>query len=99
MPPRLVTILEGEGLVNDATALVLMRTAIAAIAASVSFAGALGDFAFAVVVGVAVGAVIGVVSVWVRSRIQDQPVLTAAISFVVPFLAFIPAEERCTRPA
>lgn len=93
LPPRLVTILEGEGLVNDATALVLMRTAIAAIAASVSFASALGDFAFAVVVGVAVGAVVGVLSVWVRSRIQDQPVLTTAISFVVPFLAFIPAEE------
>jgi CPA1 family monovalent cation:H+ antiporter len=93
LPPRLVTILEGEGLVNDATALVLMRTAIAAVAASVSFASALGDFAFAVVVGVVVGAVVGVVSVWVRSRIQDQPVLTTAISFVVPFLAFIPAEE------
>ncbi|MFS8097014.1 sodium:proton antiporter [Lentzea alba] len=93
LPPRLVTILEGEGLVNDATALVLMRTAIAAVAASVSFASALGDFAFAVVVGIAVGAVVGAASVWVRSRIQDQPVLTTAISFVVPFLAFIPAEE------
>jgi monovalent cation/hydrogen antiporter len=93
LPPRLVTILEGEGLVNDATALVLMRTAIAAIATTVSFGSALGDFAFAVAAGVAIGAVVGVVSVWVRSKIQSQPVLTTAISFVVPFLAFIPAEE------
>ncbi|AXB41199.1 peptidase [Amycolatopsis albispora] len=93
LPPRLVTILEGEGLVNDATALVLLRTAVAAIAGTVSFWGALGDFAYAVVVGIAVGAVIGVVSVWARSRIRNQPVLTTAISFVVPFLAFIPAEE------
>ncbi|MET9229119.1 sodium:proton antiporter [Lentzea sp. NPDC003310] len=93
LPPRLVTILEGEGLVNDATALVLLRTAIVAITASVTFAGALGDFAFAVAVGVVVGFVVGLVSVWVRSRIQGQPVLTTAISFVVPFLAFIPAEE------
>ncbi len=93
LPPRLVTILEGEGLVNDATALVLMRTAVAAIAGSVSFGGAVGDFAFAVVMGVAVGAVVGAGSVWARSRIQGQPVLTTAISFVVPFLAFIPAEE------
>jgi CPA1 family monovalent cation:H+ antiporter len=93
LPPRLVTILEGEGLVNDATALVLLRTAVAAIAGTVSFWGALGDFGRAVLVGVVVGAVIGAASVWARSRIQGQPVLTTAISFVVPFLAFIPAEE------
>ncbi|SDH52642.1 monovalent cation:H+ antiporter, CPA1 family [Lentzea fradiae] len=93
LPPRLVTILEGEGLVNDATALVLLRTAIVAISASVTFGGALGDFAYAVAVGVAIGFVVGLVTVWVRSRIQGQPVLTTAISFVVPFLAFIPAEE------
>jgi len=93
LPPRLVTILEGEGLVNDATALVLLRTAIVAITASVSFAGALGDFAFAVAMGVVIGAVVGFTTVWVRSRIHGQPVLTTAISYVVPFLAFIPAEE------
>jgi CPA1 family monovalent cation:H+ antiporter len=93
LPPRLVTILEGEGLVNDATALVLLRTAIVAITATVSFGSALGDFARAVSLGVVIGALVGVVSVWARSRIQGQPVLTTAISFVVPFLAFIPAEE------
>ncbi|SER83602.1 cation:proton antiporter [Lentzea albida] len=93
LPPRLVTILEGEGLVNDATALVLLRTAVVAITASVSFGSALGDFAYAVAVGVAIGAAVGIVSVWTRSRIQGQPVLTTAISYVVPFLAFIPAEE------
>jgi len=47
LPPRLVTILEGEGLVNDATALVLLRTAIAATAGSVTFWGVAGDFAYA----------------------------------------------------
>lgn len=93
LPPKLVTILEGEGLVNDATALVMLRTAVAAVAGSISFWGALGDFAFAVLVGIAIGAVVGVVTVWVRSHIREQPVLTTAISFVVPFLAFIPAEE------
>lgn len=92
LPHRLVTILEGEGLVNDATALVMMRSAIAAIAGSISFWGAIGDFAYAVVVALAVGAVIGGLSVWIRSRLR-QPVLTTAISFVVPFLAYIPAEE------
>jgi len=92
LPPRLVTVLEGEGLVNDATALVMLRSAIAATAGVVSFWEILGDFAFAVTIGIVVGALVGLVTVWARSRI-NQPVLTTAISFVVPFLAFIPAEE------
>src|SRR3978361_236785 len=50
LPPKLVTILEGEGLVNDATALVLLRSAIAAIAMSVSFWGSIGDFFYSVFV-------------------------------------------------
>ncbi|GAB3058548.1 cation:proton antiporter [Sediminivirga luteola] len=93
LPPRLITALEGEGLVNDATALVLLRTAVAAIAGSFSFWDALGDFGYALAVGIAVGALVGLVSVRVRSAIRQEPVLTTAISFVVPFLAFIPAEH------
>ena len=92
LPPRLVTILEGESLVNDATALVLLRSAIAATAATVTFWDALGDFAFAVLVAIAVGLVVGFVTVWVRSRVND-PLLDTAISFAVPFLAFLPAEQ------
>jgi CPA1 family monovalent cation:H+ antiporter len=91
LPPRLVTILEGEGLVNDATALVLLRSAIAATAATVTFWDGLLDFAFAVSVAIAIGLVIGVITVWARSRLRD-PLLDTAISFAVPFLAFIPAE-------
>jgi len=92
LPQRLITILEGEGLVNDATALVMLRSSVAAIAGTISFWGAIGDFAYAVVGAIVVGAIIGGISVWVRSHL-DQPVLTTAISFVVPFLAYIPAEE------
>lgn len=92
LPPRLLTILEGEGLVNDATALVLLRTAIAATAGAFSFWGAAGDFTYAVAVAVVIGLLVGLVSVIVRSQL-NQPVLSTAISFVVPFLAFIPAEE------
>lgn len=92
LPPRLLTILEGEGLVNDATALVLLRTAVAATAGAFSFWEAAGSFAYAVAVAVVIGAVVGAVAVQVRSRIA-QPTLTTAISFVVPFLAFLPAES------
>ncbi|NUL47421.1 sodium:proton antiporter [Cellulosimicrobium funkei] len=93
LPPRLVMILEGEGLVNDATALVMLRTAIAATAGSITFWGAIGDFVYAVVVGVAVGLLVGALTVWARSRIRQQPVLTTAISLTVPFLAYMPAEN------
>lgn len=91
LPPRLLTILEGEGLVNDATALVLLRTAVAATAGAFSFWQAAGDFFYAVVVAIAIGAAVGFIAVRIRSKI-DQPVLTTAISFVVPFIAFLPTE-------
>lgn len=93
LPPRLVMILEGEGLVNDATALVMLRTAIAATAGSITFWGAIGDFVYAVIAGVAVGLLVGALTVWARSRIRQQPVLTTAISLTVPFLAYMPAEN------
>ncbi len=92
LPPRLVTILEGESLVNDATALVLLRSAIAAVAAAVSFWGAAGDFLYAAAVAIVIGLIMGVVTVWLRSKLRD-PVLDILISFAVPFIAYIPAEE------
>ena len=93
LPPRLVTVLEGEGLVNDATALVLLRSAVAASAGGLaSIWDGVADFGFAVVAAVLVGLLVGFVTVYIRSKLHD-PVLDTAISFVVPFLAFIPAEE------
>ncbi len=89
---RVVTVLEGESLLNDASALVVLRTAIAATAASVSLWGAVGDFLFAVVVAAAIGVVVGRLSLWVRSKVSD-PHLTTAISFTVPFVAYLPAEH------
>jgi CPA1 family monovalent cation:H+ antiporter len=91
LPPKLVTILEGEGLVNDATALVLLRSAIAAVAATVSFWGALGTFVYAVLIAVVLGFVVGIVTVFIRSKFHDS-ILDTAISFAIPFLAYIPAE-------
>ncbi|CAN5381872.1 sodium:proton antiporter [soil metagenome] len=95
LPPRLLSILEGEGLVNDATALVLLRSAIAAsaLAASEFNVGAIiGDFAFSVVLAAAIGLVVGVVAVFVRRKL-DEPILDTAISFAVPCIAYLPAEE------
>jgi monovalent cation/hydrogen antiporter len=91
LPPRLTTILEGEGLVNDATALVLLRSAIAAVASTVSFWGALGTFVYAVAIAVIIGFVVGIVTVFLRSKFRDS-ILDTATSFAIPFLAYIPAE-------
>ncbi|WP_374008141.1 cation:proton antiporter [Leifsonia sp. LS-T14] len=92
LPPRLLTVLEGEGLVNDATALVLLRTAIAAAlgALTTPWAGVV-DFLSAVAIAAVIGLVVGFVSVWVRSKLSD-PVLDTALSVVVPFAAFAPTE-------
>ncbi|UCR90275.1 cation:proton antiporter [Mycetocola spongiae] len=92
LPPRLVTVLEGESLVNDASALVLLRTAVAATAGAVSLWGAAGDFIYAALAAIAMGIVVGYLTVWIRSKISDS-VLTTALSFAVPFVAYIPAEE------
>ena len=93
LPPRLLTLLEGEGLINDATALVLLRSALAAAAGTLATPwAAIGDFLYAVVVAVVVGLVASIVTVFVRSRLED-PVLNTVVSFVVPFVAFIPAES------
>ncbi|MCS5716087.1 sodium:proton antiporter [Herbiconiux sp. CPCC 205716] len=93
LPPRLLTLLEGEGLVNDATALVLLRSAVAAAAGAMTapWAG-VTDFLFAVVVAVIVGLAAGAVTVYVRSKLSD-PVLDTALSLAVPFVAFVPAEQ------
>lgn len=92
LPSRVVAVLEGEGLVNDASALVLLRSAVAALGGAVSIWGVAGDFLFAVLAAVAVGVVVGYVNVRVRGWLNDA-VLTTAISFVVPFIAYLPAEE------
>lgn len=92
LPPRLLTVLEGEGLVNDATALVLLRSATAAAAGGLlSPWDTVVDFVLAVVLGLVVGLAVGWATVFVRSKLED-PVLDTAVSIAVPFVAFLPAE-------
>lgn len=90
--PRVVTVLEGEGLLNDASALVLLRSAVAATAAGVSLAEVVGDFLWAVVGAVVCGAVVGWLGLQVRRRVASAA-LSTAVSLVVPFVAYLPAEH------
>ena len=88
---RLVIMLEGESLLNDATALVLLRSAIVAMAATVTAAQVAGDFLFAVVVAVIIGYVVGRLHLIIRSHLH-QPASSVAVSLVVPFVAYLPTQ-------
>lgn len=92
LPRRIVTILEGESLLNDATALVALRTAVAAAGGTVSAAHVGLDFLLAAGGGLAVGVLVFVIVGWVRKHVTD-PLLDTAISLVVPFAAYVAAER------
>jgi Na+/H+ antiporter len=89
VPARILTILEGEGLVNDATALILFSFAVAAVAdgAAFSFGPALGQFAAIVAGEIAWGLGIGWVSLALRRWTHDTRV-EMVISLLTPFAAF-----------
>lgn len=89
--PRVVAILEGESLLNDATALVLLRAAVAAAAASFTIGAVTLSFLYSVLIAVVFGVLVGWLNLLVRARVKDATVNTV-ISFTVPFLASIPAE-------
>ncbi|MFN3450136.1 MAG: Na+/H+ antiporter, partial [Roseococcus sp.] len=92
LPRRLVTVLEGESLVNDASALVLYRLAIAAAAAG-SLLPQQAALGFAAVggLGLALGWVIGRAGLWLLARLDDT-LLETSLSFLAAYAAFLLAE-------
>ena len=92
LPRRIVTLLEGESLLNDATALVALNTAIAAAGTAVAWQVVGRDFVIAAGGGVLVGLVFFVGIGFIRKHVTD-PVLDTGLSFLTPFAAYITAEE------
>ncbi|HEX5451053.1 MAG TPA: Na+/H+ antiporter [Candidatus Limnocylindrales bacterium] len=93
VPGRVVTILEGEGLLNDATALIAYRAAAAAAITGVfDPGGALVGFVIAGVGGIVFGVVVGLIAGVVLQRLDDPPV-EVAVTLIVPFVAYLPAEQ------
>lgn len=92
MPRTIVTVLEDESLFNDASALVALRSAIAAMAGAVTVWQIGADFVVAAGGGVAVGALVAGAMVLLRRRITD-PVLDTTVSLLGPFVAYLPAEH------
>jgi len=89
LPRRLSVVLEGEGLANDATALILYRFAIAAVATGVfSFREAAGEFAVIVIGEIAFGIGVGWFSLRLRRWAQD-PHVEITLSLLTPYAAFL----------
>jgi monovalent cation/hydrogen antiporter len=92
LPRRLVALIEGESLVNDGTALVAYRFAVAAVVTgSFSLLDASGRFVLNVIGGIAVGLAVGLVIREVRGRL-DNPPLEITISLMSGYFAYLPAE-------
>jgi monovalent cation/hydrogen antiporter len=93
VPHRIQTILEGESLVNDATALVALQFAVAALmSGSFSISHAALRFVSVAAGGIAFGLIVGFAMRWVQRHLDDPPV-QITISLLTPFAAYLPAER------
>jgi CPA1 family monovalent cation:H+ antiporter len=93
VPRRIVTVLEGESLVNDATALVAYRFAImAVVTGSFSLGHATLKFFIVALGGIALGLVVGWIVAQFHKRVYDAPI-EITVSLLTPFAAYLPAER------
>jgi monovalent cation/hydrogen antiporter len=93
LPPHLTTLIEGEGLLNDATALTTYQVAVGAVVGSgLSAAHAVGTFALEALGGLAIGVAVAIVVRVIRRWIHE-PLVDNGLSLGVPFAAFIAAES------
>ncbi|MDX6505459.1 MAG: monovalent cation/hydrogen antiporter [Gaiellaceae bacterium] len=93
LPRRLIALVEGESLVNDGTALVAYRFAVAAVVTgSFSLANATGRFFLNVVGGIAVGLVVGYLIRQLRRRLDNPPV-EITIALLSGYFGYLPAQS------
>ncbi len=101
LPRRVVTILEGESLVNDATSLVLFKLALASLGVTMGATRPMlghiwvpGEAVYISVGGVAVGLLLGRVIGWLRRRIADDgPQIALTVSLLTPYLSYFLADQ------
>ncbi|MBS0336376.1 MAG: cation:proton antiporter, partial [Proteobacteria bacterium] len=93
MPRRIVTVLEGESLVNDASGLVIYKFAVAAVLTGVfSLAGATAQFGVLAAGGVVIGMAVSWLFIRIHPHLGD-PFIEVLVSMSVPFVAYILAES------
>ncbi|HSH91639.1 MAG TPA: Na+/H+ antiporter [Ramlibacter sp.] len=93
MPRRIVTILEGESLVNDASGLVLYKFAVAAVlTGTFSLSEAAGQFALVSIGGIVVGVVLAFVYIGIHRKLGD-PFIEVLTVLTIPYTAYLAAES------
>jgi CPA1 family monovalent cation:H+ antiporter len=93
LPRRVMTLLGGESLLNDATALTAYKVSLAAaIGTAANWTGAAATFGLAAVGGVVVGVALGSFTAFIRWRLND-PLVESALGLVAPFIIYSAAEE------
>ncbi len=92
LPRRLVPILGGAGLMNDATALTAYQGAVASVATTLTVGDVAARFVFAVLAGVGIGLAVG----WAGTRLlrfTETPVIENTMLLILPFAAYLPADK------
>ncbi len=93
LPSRITTILQGESLVNDATAITAYRVALAAaVGEGATWVGGIGEFLLAAVGGVGIGLLLMVPLHWLRTHLKEA-LLQNTLSLLIPFVAYATAEQ------
>lgn len=93
LPSRITTILQGESLVNDATAITAYRVALAAaVGEGATWAGGIGEFLVAAIGGIGIGLVLMVPIHWLRTHVKEALVQNT-LSLLIPFVAYAVAEQ------
>ena len=91
---KVISILEGESLVNDASALIAYRYALAAsITGSFVFWQAGIEFLLITGGGVIVGLIVGYVLIFIHKRIDNYPIVETSLTLLTPFLSYLLAEQ------
>jgi monovalent cation/hydrogen antiporter len=93
LPRQMMTLLGGESLLNDATALTAYKVSLAAaIGTAATWRSGLATFALAAAGGVVVGFALGMITAFIRWRLDD-PLVESALGLVAPFIIYLAAEE------
>ncbi|WP_333777364.1 Na+/H+ antiporter [Streptomyces sp. IBSBF 3136] len=93
LPSRITTVLQGESLLNDATAITAYKVAVAAaVGAGATWAGGIREFLFAAVGGVGIGLVLMAPLHWLRTHLTE-PLIQNTLSLLIPFVAYGVAEQ------
>ncbi|MEX2968922.1 Na+/H+ antiporter [Streptomyces sp. C184] len=94
LPHRITTILQGESLVNDATAITAYKVALAAaLGAAATWGEGFRAFAVASLGGIGIGVVLMVPLHWLRVRLRESALLENTLSLLIPFVAYAAAEQ------